>query len=300
MTVALEPNSQSVFAEANAYDEVPYRSFPYPQSHPARMATIATLFGLRPASVKTARVLELGCCTGGNIIPMAEQLPDAQFIGVDASAIQVREGQAAIDSLGMSNIKLLHKDILDITKDFGEFDYIIAHGVYSWVPPLVQQKILQICKQNLAPTGIAYISYNTLPGWRMRGIIRDIMLYRARNLTSPTERLNRSRDLIQFLAQSVSEENNPYGVLLRKELELLNCKNDQYLLHDHLEVFNEPVYFSEFASRATEVGLQYLGEAEFAWMCSKNLPQKVQTVLNAISSDVVETEQYMDFLRNRT
>src|SRR4051812_36770387 len=304
MLAETEPKLPSVFGtariKANAYDEVPYRSYPYAQSHPARLATTATLLGLRPAEVRTARVLELGCCTGGNIIPMAEQLPEAQFIGVDFSARQVSDGQGAIAAAGLKNVQLLHKDILEITPEFGEFDYIIAHGVYSWVPPQVQAKILQICKQNLSPAGVAYVSYNTLPGWRMRGIIRDIMLYRARNMSNPSERLNRSRELITFLAESVSEENNPYGVLLRKELELLNCKNDQYLLHDHLEVHNEAVYFSEFASRAQAVGLQYLAEAEFGSMCSKNLPPQVQAVLNAISSDVIETEQYMDFLRNRT
>jgi methyltransferase-like protein/SAM-dependent methyltransferase len=298
------PLQPSIFGNAriqcNAYDEVPYRSYPYAQSHPARLATVATLLGLRPAAVAKCRVLELGCCTGGNIIPMAEQLPEAQFTGVDFSARQISDGCGAIQQAGLSNVRLLHKDILEIDAEFGEFDYIIAHGVYSWVPPQVQAKILQICKQNLSPNGVAYVSYNTLPGWRMRGIIRDIMLYRARNLPNPSERLNRSRELINFLAESVSEENNPYGVLLRKELELLNCKNDQYLLHDHLEVHNEAVYFSEFASRAQAVGLQYLGEAEFGAMCSRNLPQQVQAVLSAISSDVIETEQYMDFLRNRT
>lgn len=287
-------------AEGNAYDEVPYRSYPYAQTHPARLATVAALFGMNPAPVQTARVLELGCCTGGNLIPMADRMPDAQFVGADFSVKQIEDAQKSVERAGLKNIQFLHKDILEITPEFGQFDYIVAHGVYSWVPPQVQAKILEICKQNLSPNGVAYVSYNTLPGWRMRGIIRDIMLYRARNLNDPTERLNRSRDLINFLAESVKEENNAYGVLLRKELELLNCKNDQYLLHDHLEVHNEPVYFSEFASRAQAVGLQYLGEADIGSMCMRNMPQQVQAVLNAISSDVVETEQYMDFLRNRT
>src|SRR5690242_11489062 len=136
------PSQPSVFGtariKANAYDEVPYRSYPYVQSHPARLATVATLLGLRPATVKTARVLELGCCTGGNIIPMAEQLPEAQFTGVDFSARQISDGCGAIQEAGLTNVKLLHKDILEIDAEFGEFDYIIAHGVYSWVPPQVQ------------------------------------------------------------------------------------------------------------------------------------------------------------------
>jgi methyltransferase-like protein/2-polyprenyl-3-methyl-5-hydroxy-6-metoxy-1,4-benzoquinol methylase len=285
--------------KTNAYDEVPYKSYPYPQSHPARLATIATVLGLNPPAVETSRVLELGCCTGGNIVPMAEQLPEAKFLGIDASTRQVADGQADIQAVGLSNVELRHMDILDVGPELGEFDYIIAHGVYSWVPPQVQQKILKICKQNLSQNGVAYVSYNTFPGWRMRGIIRDIMLYRARNFTNPTERLDRARHLIDFLAGAVSKEDSAYGVLLQKELKLLKGKQDHYLLHDHLEVHNDPVYFHEFAARAQAVGLQYLGEADFNSMCTRNMPKQVQAVLQSVASDVIELEQYMDFVRNR-
>ena len=283
-----------------SYDQVPYRSYPFPQSHPERLAAIATVLGMDPPAIQTCRVLELGGSAGGNIIPLAEQLPRATFLGIDASTRQIADGQHVIQQVGLKNVELRHMDIMDVTPELGQFDYIICHGVYSWVPQPVQQKILQICKQNLSPSGVAYVSYNTYPGWRMRGIIRDIMMYRSRNLRDPLDRLNRAKHLIDFLAKSVPEENNAYGVLLRKELEVLKGHNDYYLLHDHLEETNEPCYFHEFAARAEAAGLQYLGESDFAVTSPKSMPQQMQTVLQSISGDVIELEQYMDFLRNRT
>ena len=90
------------------------------------------------------------------------------------------DGQAAIAAVGCQNITLKQLDIMDVTPELGQFDYILVHGIFSWVPVPVRDKILQICQQNLAPNGIAYISYNTYPGWHMLGNIRGMMLYHTR------------------------------------------------------------------------------------------------------------------------
>ncbi len=89
-----------------SYDEVPYASHAFPQTHPNTMATVATLFGMTPAPVTNCRVLELGCAAGFNIIPMAAALPDSRFVGVDLSSRQVAEGQEAIKALGLTNVEL--------------------------------------------------------------------------------------------------------------------------------------------------------------------------------------------------
>ena len=157
-----------------SYDEVPYHSFPFPETHPDRLAMIGRLFGLIPPDVTRCRVLELGCAGGGNIMPMAALYPNSRFVGIDLSARQVEAGTRNISQLGLSNIELRHGSITDVDDSWGQFDYILCHGVYSWVPAAVQDKILDICKWNLSPDGIAYVSYNTLPGWHMRGMIREI------------------------------------------------------------------------------------------------------------------------------
>jgi len=282
-----------------SYDEVPYESHPFPQSHPDRLATIGRIFGMNPADIKNCRVLELGCASGGNLIPMAAILPQSEFIGIDVSSRQVGMGRKIINDLELENIRLENVSILDVDQSWGLFDYIICHGVYSWVPSAVQEKIMAICAENLAPQGIAYISYNTYPGWHMREMIRHMMIYHARQFTDNRQKIQQARALIEFLAKSVPTENNHYGMLLKSELELIKRSKDYYLFHDHLEEVNIPLYFYQFAERAAKCGLQYLGEAEFHTMLTGGFPKEVEETLKRISPNIINTEQYMDFLRNR-
>ena len=234
---------------ASAYDAVPYDSLPFAQTHPDRLATLAHLFGLQPPPLANCRVLELGCASGGNLIPMAVAMPGAQFVGVDLSSVQVAQGQALIDALGLRNIRLLPCSITDVDAALGHFDYIIAHGVYSWVPSPVQEKILSICAEQLSPGGVAYVSYNTLPGWRMRGMVRDLMRYHAMPFADPGQRVAQARGIVDFLAQWVPVQDNAYGMLLQQELQTLRGAPDHYVLHEHLEDINEPLYFHQFAQR---------------------------------------------------
>jgi SAM-dependent methyltransferase len=287
-------------SEPSSYDRVPYRSLPFYQTHPDQLATVATLFGLTPPSIPECRLLELGCASGGNLIPMAIELPNARFVGVDLSARQVSEGQAIIDALRLDNVQVEHRSILEVGDDFGRFDYIVCHGVYSWVPSDVQAKILDISARRLAPNGVAYVSYNTNPGWHLRGMIRDMMLYHAEQFAGPDVRVRQARNLLEFLSRSVGDTEGAYGLLLKAELELLKDLPDSYLFHEHLEGFNEPLYFYQFVERAKAKGLRYLGEAEVSTMAPDNFPKEVASVIKALSPDVIHLEQYLDFVRNRT
>jgi methyltransferase-like protein/SAM-dependent methyltransferase len=292
----------------NPYDEVPYGEASYTQTHPNRTATIATLLGLDIAPVERCRVLELGSAGGANIIPMAYELPQSQFIGVDYSARQVETGQAMIRALGLTNVELRAMDVRDIDESFGQFDYIIAHGLYSWVPQDVREQILVICKQNLAPNGVAYVSYNTYPGWHMFEIIRNAMRFRTRDIAEPDEKAKTARDFIEFLADSpLTSTETPwsllmhaYTTLMQVESEYLNHKPPSVMLHDELEVVNAPCYFYEFVERAESHGLQYLAESHFPYVMPGNLPQQVAQGIGKISGSLVDIEQYMDFVRNRT
>jgi methyltransferase-like protein/trans-aconitate methyltransferase len=282
-----------------SYDEIPYESHPFPQSHPDRLATLGCLFGLSPAPVTQCRVLELGCASGGNLVPMAYHLPESDFVGFDLSKRQVEMGRKVIKDLNLKNIHIEHASIMDIGTSWGVFDYIISHGVYSWVPDEVQDKILVISSGNLAPQGIAYVSYNTYPGWHMREMIRRMMLYHSNQFEKSKERIEQARALMDFLANSVPTENNYYGLLLKNELELIKRSRDWYIFHDHLENVNEPVYFYQFIEQADQHGLQYLGEADFSTMLTSGFSEEVAETLGRISQNIIHTEQYMDFIRNR-
>jgi SAM-dependent methyltransferase len=194
---------------------------------------------------------------------------------------------------------LRQADILDVDASYGQFDFIIIHGVYSWVPAHVQKKVLEIFAERLNENGVAYVSYNTYPGWHFRGMIRDVMAYHAKFFDSPEQQLHEARSLVNFLSKTVPVENNPYGLLLSRELELLKDKHSYYLYHEFLEEFNVPLYFHQFAERLEEHGLQYLGEADFSSMSASNFPPNVERMLKGVSDDTIRMEQYMDFVRNR-
>jgi len=280
------------------YDELPYINRAFPQTHPDRLATLARLFGLEPPDIGTCRVLELGCASGDNLIPMALELPKARFVGIDLSARQIGEGQSQVRALGLTNIELRQFNIADVDASWGMFDFVISHGIYSWVPAPVRERLLAICRDNLARNGVAYVSYNTLPGWHMRGMVRDMMIYHAMAFPGAAAKVRQARGLIDFLAQS-APANSAYGMALRQELEAIKNEPDAYLFHDHLEENNEPFYFHQFADAAKRHGLEYLGEADFNEMLMSNFPPKVAETLRQVATDAIRMEQYMDFLRNR-
>jgi methyltransferase-like protein len=187
-----------------------------------------------------------------------------------------------------------------VDDSYGTFDYVVCHGVFSWVPRDVQEAILAVCARRLAPNGVAYVSYNTYPGWHMRGMIRDMLRYHALRFDSPQERIGQARALLDFLAQSTKQDAGAYGALLRTELAVLRDQSDHYLYHEQLEEVNEPLYFHQFAARAAAHGLRYLGESRITTMMTGNFGPDVQKTLALLATDQVQAEQYLDFVRNRT
>lgn len=283
----------------NSYDELPYPSQAFVQTHPDRLATLARIFGLAPPPIGQCRVLEIGCASGGNLIPMAYGLPGSRFVGIDLSERQVAEGRARIAALGLTNVRIEAMSVLDLDERWGEFDYVICHGVFSWVEPAVQDWILRIAGRQLSANGIAYVSYNTYPGWHLRESVRHMMRYHAMPFDTPAERIEQARAMLDFLAGAVPQEGNAYGQVLSRELDLLARCSDSYLYHEHLEQTNAPLYFHQFAERAAAHGLQYLAEADFAAMLTGRFPPEVAATLEGISADIIHLEQYMDFVRNR-
>jgi methyltransferase-like protein/2-polyprenyl-3-methyl-5-hydroxy-6-metoxy-1,4-benzoquinol methylase len=284
---------------ATVYDEMPYPRKAFPQSHPDRLAALARLFGVDAPDVESCRVLELGCASGDNLIPMALGLPGATFVGLDYSQRQVADGQASVDALALGNIELRHADIGDVDASWGRFDYIVAHGIYSWVPPPIRARILAICRQHLAPNGVAYLSYNTYPGWHQRGMVRDILCYHTAPIPGAAQKVGEARAFLDFLAQNIAAD-TPYGAALRHEAARLKGEEDGYVCHEFLESENQPFHFHEIAQAIADNGLQYLADADFSSMLPSNFPPPMAALLRQASADLVRMEQYMDIFRNRS
>ncbi len=283
-----------------AYDQSPYQSLPFPQSAPERIAAIAHVFGVSTPDPSTARVLELGCASGGNLIPFTARNPRASALGIDLSGRQVADGQATIRALALANIQLRQADLSTLDETLGTFDYIICHGVYSWVPAHVRDALMRICERHLSPTGVAFVSYNTYPGWKAKEIVRDAMLFRSAGQDEPRARLQSARAMIDFLDSAAQ----PASVLSRVITEYsstIRDSNDDYVLHEFLEPNNLPCYFHDFLAHASMHGLAYLAEAEPAIMFATNLAREIaEPLLRDYGTDQRQLEQFMDFISNRT
>ena len=286
-----------------AYDQVPYRSVAFSQTHPGALAAIARLFGVHTGDVCRCRVLEIGCAEGGNLIPMAAQLPDCQFLGVDLSARQIAAGRQLIQHAGLTNIRLEQCHLADLAAASGghqeQFDYIIAHGVLSWVPHDVQQRLLEVMARRLAPSGVAYLSYNTLPGCLVSSAFRSILHDPARPDAGSSSWLTDVRSRVELLRDFPWPEQSLLAGTARNEAEQMLARPLKYFRHDLLAEENHAFYFSDIVSRASAAGLEYLADAEVPTMIPELIGPEVARDIRQISRNLIETEQLLDLYRNR-
>lgn len=282
-----------------AYDAIPYRGSARFETHPDGLATRATLFGLQPPPIENARVLEIGCGDGGNLISIAQTLPGSTCLGIDLSETQIGLGREIIDSLQLGNIQLEQNGVDDLLNRSDEsWDYIICHGVYSWVSPEIQQRILEVIKRFLPPNGVAFLSYNSYPGWHLREMIRNLMLFHSEKIEDRAEQVTAARQIIDGLIQSVPGYLQGYANFLRDEQNLLNKCQDFYIAHEHLSEENQPVYFRDLVRQLEGQHLQYLCEANLSSMFINRFPPGVGQMIKPEAS-VTEVEQYLDFVQMR-
>jgi SAM-dependent methyltransferase/methyltransferase-like protein len=283
------------------YDESPYPLNSYAPSAPGQLAAVAHLFGLDVPPVAQARVLEIGCAIGGNLIPFAAAHPHADVVGIDLSPGQIARGRGYAEAIGLDNLHLKVGNVSELdVEDLGVFDYVVCHGVYSWVPDDVRESILSVIGSVLAPDGVAYLSYNVYPGWKTKEIVRDAMLLETDGIEAPESRVRAARDVAEFL----SEVALPGGIPLRAVndyRDTAGSAGDYYLLHEELELFNAPCYFRHFTDRAREHDLAYLGEALPEYMFAANFGVELADRLHARSGDdQLRLQQYLDLAINRS
>ena len=283
-----------------AYESLPYSSHAFAQTHPRRLATIGRLFGLAAPPFTGCRVLELGCAAGGNLLPMAVDNPTGRFVGVDLSGHSIAEARAAISELGLVNVQLFEANIVDWEYAGPPFDYVIAHGLFSWIPAEVQRRLFALCQRHLSPNGIAYVSFNTLPGWSLRGAVRDFLRYATASPDTARDALaaaRTAREQLALLTQANASQRAQQVAFVRSEAERLAGLSDDYWVHEFLAHDNRPRYLHEFLEEAGQHGLKFLGEAEYSWMTGADLPPESLATIRARSRDTEQFEQFLDFAR---
>jgi SAM-dependent methyltransferase len=281
------------------YDEVPYPSLPVAYTQPTHIAAMLQVFGLKAPGAATARVLELGCASGGNIIPLAVRFPQASFTGIDLSTRQVDDANRRIGALGLTNIKIDHGDLAGASFKREAFDYIICHGVFSWVPESVQHAIWRICGDSLAADGVAAISFNVFPGWHLRRVVRDICLSGVNPKDPPLARVKSARETLAKAA-AVSTGASAYATLLREEAKRLAKMPSSYWLGEFLAEHNRPCTFDDFIAGASGAGLGYVCEGEVATALPEYFyPAGASQIRMAAGGDALAVQRLTDYHSGR-
>lgn len=287
------------------YSELGYKSMPFPYTTPATLEAYAALVGVSAPNPKTARVLELGATYGGNIISQALFNPDATFVGIELSQEQVEKGNEVIANAGLTNVSLIQSDIASIGSEIGTFDYIIAHGLYSWVDDGVKDALLRLIDEHLAEDGIAYVSYNTYPGWHTMEEVRQLMMFSNRDKAqfNHKEKVLHGKTIGSIVGSQIlkydnlKERNSKFLGALRSVMQ----KNEYYVGHDHLEPNNDPVYFYQFNDHLGAHNLAYLCDADLTLSMVRSFDADIADTLDKLAlNDHVAQEQYLDFMLDTT
>ncbi|HEY4360643.1 MAG TPA: class I SAM-dependent methyltransferase [Bryobacteraceae bacterium] len=282
-----------------AYDQLPYINHPYVQTHPDHMAVLARLHGLDAPSPLHARVLDIGTSEGGNLIPLAITMPEADLVGIDLASIPLDRGRAVIEALGLRNVQLQQLNLLEMDESFGTFDYIVAHGLYGWTPPQIGDRLLAVIRQHLRPNGIAFVSYNTMPGGHLRQLIREMMLFHADRFQDPAHRIAASRAMMELVAEGVPDP-DPIEQAVAYQASAALDRTDSSLYHDFLAPVFQPVYFRDFAEHALAHALTYVADASVADTYNMKLSkQALEAVGAAGRAGRIFQEQFLDLLRVR-
>jgi len=281
---------------AQKYDTIAYAAQANAQSHPTHLATVATLLGLTPPDVTKARVLEVGCSDGSNLLPMAWSLPQAQFVGCDISPQAIAQARRGAQELGLRNVDFVERDLATLVSGAEPFDYIVAHGVYSWVPAPVRDALLALARRRLSRNGVLFVSFNVYPGCHVREAAWRTLHHHVDAIADPRARLDAARAFAALVAEPQVAQTETDG-FLRHEFGRIAKLPDSALFHDDLAVPNQPVYFHEFAAHLARHDLTFVAEAKLSMMTPAGLAPRMQQFVGGM--DRLAREQYLDFARLR-
>ncbi|WP_284178524.1 class I SAM-dependent methyltransferase [Rhabdaerophilum sp. SD176] len=278
----------------------PYISRFYDLQTPARMSYSiqAAGFGHEMAN-RPFRYCELGCGNGITIVILAALHPDSWFVGIDINPDHIETANTLAREAGLTNIEFIRADFDEAQRQKPEpFDYITVHGVYSWVDAAVRASMFNFIARFLKSTGIAYISYNSNPGWAAKEPIWRLLNRYSRGVSgNSVEKMKESLKFVEFLSSSDAPyfHENPAA---REHLQYLKSEDIHYIAHEFCNDNFSPVYCSDAFADARQYGLHFVAQSESAY----NLPfervaEAYREYIDSMS-DRLEQETWSSLLRN--
>lgn len=293
----LNPNNSEL---AVSYNDIPYTSYVFSHCQPTRLHALAKIKGFDPVPVETAKILEIGCSFGGNLVPFAIRHPHSFTVGIDLSQEQINIGQQMIQHIGLQNVELVAADISNVSFNI-KFDYIICHGVFSWVPDFVQDAILEVIQQNLSPKGIAFISYNTYPGWKIKEIAKDFMLFGSNSDLEKMARVEQSFEMMKFTQNILKSKNDAVSKINCDNFEHIMSSQKNYIAHEYFEIYNKPFYFRQFIDKINNHSLSYIADSSTPTIFTQSIfkDNQYNDIRAYFNNKLENIEQYIDFIQNR-
>jgi SAM-dependent methyltransferase/methyltransferase-like protein len=276
-----------------SYEELQYDAKAIPEAHPDRIHTVARARRLAAAPPDRCAMLDVGCADGTHLIGLALEYPHSRFVGVELSERQVALGRATIAELGLENIVLHQGDLGSLEAEASSFDYIMAHGFYSWVSARAREQLLASLRRLLAPEGIAYLGYAVYPGAYWRIAVREMLLPFLRDATSAN-----IGPRFRALARAFAEGLQPWVVGLKEQLLRASKASNSAVAHDWCATYNQPDHFAELARELERHELRFAGEMSLSASEPGRLNAAGRRVLSELGADSIRREACFDILSN--
>ncbi|MBB1525599.1 methyltransferase regulatory domain-containing protein [Pectobacterium carotovorum subsp. carotovorum] len=270
---------------------------PLPYTSPMHLQAVAYLHGIVAADPDRARVLELGCVSGANLLPFATAYPQAQAIGIDLDEEKIAQGQMWVQQYGLTNLQLQAMDLASLLdSELGKFDYIIVHGVFGLIGGEARSALLAYCQSHLSAKGVVCFSYSTYPGGKTEEVLQDALNLHASLAETPEQQQASARAMLSYLSLGMSAD-NPQRIAITALVEEAEQLGDVSLALNYLQGLNQPCYLLDFNAQITQEGLAYVGEIEPHTEIASHYGEQVDNLLRTIcpTGNKILKQQYLDF-----
>lgn len=270
------------------YETRTYPAMSHPLADPAVSAVSARMSGLDVPHPRKARVLEIGCCSGHNLLPLAQRWPESHFTGIDLSEKSITKAKELAFASGIGNVAFFSIDLREFIPLDGPFDFIIAHGFLSWVPDDVKKFLFTFCHQHLSASGIATISFNLECGW----IPRQPVIAKVRAIQEAgAGGVMSALDILKSITQSGDPE--------AEIIDDMMARGASILLFDDFGPINDPWSLERFVQTASHAGLRWLGESDPSQNTPADLSDQSLADLLSRSNNLLDFHQSIDKVLGR-